>query len=103
LGSGLAGLSSTELEARSQGQVRIVNYLAWEGRNHTIRSLLVFFRALCSHIAVPKRNTDMNGCRESRYRCQRGKKLKIEVAFAPPRLSDNISLIKVVQYVVRAA
>lgn len=75
----MAGLSSTELEARLQGQMRIVDYLAWKGGNHTIRSLLMFFRALGSHIAVPQRNTDMNGCRKFWYRCQGGKKVKIEV------------------------
>ena len=77
LGSGLAGLSSTELEARLQGQVRIVDYLAWKGGNHTIRSLLMFFRALGSHIAGLQRKTDMNGCRNFRYRCQGGKKVTV--------------------------
>lgn len=34
----------------------------------------------------------MNGCREFRYRRQGGKKVRIEVAFATPRPSDNILL-----------
>jgi hypothetical protein len=90
LGSELAGLSSTELEARSQGQVRIVDGRA--GGTHTIRSLLVCFGGFWSHIEVLKRNFDMNGCRKLRYRCQGGKRVRFELRsrFEPVRLSDNI-------------